>query len=242
MMDSVIDFHTHILPKVDDGSKSIKESLAMLRQEAEQGIGHVVATPHFYPRYDSPEEFLARRAESEHRLREAMAGQEDLPALTVGAEVHYFPGISESDILQEMTIGQSGYVLIEMPQSPWKDTMYRELEGIRAKQGLIPVVAHIDRYIAPFRTQRIPERLEELPVLVQANASFFLDRATSRMAMRLLRQDRIQLLGSDCHNLTGRAPNLGAAVRQIEKRLGGAVLEQIRSYQNEILADEPSNR
>ena len=59
-MGAIIDFHSHILPGVDDGSQSVQESLAMLKMEAEQGIQHVIATPHFYPKHDSPEHFLER--------------------------------------------------------------------------------------------------------------------------------------------------------------------------------------
>lgn len=238
MIHSVIDFHTHILPKVDDGSKSVQESLAMLKLEAEQGIGHVVATPHFYPSYDSPEAFLAKRSRAEAQLREALEKHPDLPKLSIGAEVHYFSGISESDILQELTIGKNRCILIEMPQSVWTEGMYRELENIYLRQGLTPVIAHLDRYIRPFRTHKIPERLQELPVLVQANASFFLDRSTYRMAMRLLRENKIQLLGSDTHNLTNRAPNLGQAVARIEAALGSGIFAQICEFQNHVLTDD----
>ena len=58
---AVTDFHSHVLPGVDDGSASVEESLAMLRLAAQQGIRRVVATPHFYPRYDDLERFLERR-------------------------------------------------------------------------------------------------------------------------------------------------------------------------------------
>ena len=64
-MSAVIDFHSHVLPGIDDGSPSVEASVEMLRMEAEQGIRHVVATPHFYPRHDTPEHFLRRRAEAE---------------------------------------------------------------------------------------------------------------------------------------------------------------------------------
>lgn len=220
MIHTITDFHSHVLPGVDDGSRSLKESLALLRMEAEQGVSHVVATPHFYPRYDSPADFLARRHEAKIRLMEAMEDHPELPRLTIGAEVHYFSGISESDILQRLTIGEKRCILIEMPSVPWTNVMYRELEGISEKQGLIPVIAHVDRYISPFRSYGIPERLAELPVLVQANASFFLRPSTRRMAIRMLKRDQIHLLGSDCHNLTDRQPNLGDAVSRIRKSLG----------------------
>lgn len=116
--------------------------------------------------------------------------------------------------------------------------MYRELENVSVKQGLIPIVAHVDRYIAPFRTHHIPERLEELPVLVQANANFFLRSSTRSLALKMLKKNQIQLLGSDCHNLTTRQPNLGDAVEVIRNRLGPDPLKRIQYYQNEILMDE----
>ena len=64
-MNKIIDFHSHILPGIDDGSESVEQSIAMLRMEAEQGITHVVATPHFYPRHDTPQRFLQRRKDAD---------------------------------------------------------------------------------------------------------------------------------------------------------------------------------
>jgi protein-tyrosine phosphatase len=231
----ITDFHSHILPGIDDGSRSTAESLRLLRMEAEQGIGRVVATPHFYANHDDPERFLARRAASEARLREAMADQTGLPQVITGAEVHFFHGMSDSAILTQLTIGQKGCILIEMPPAPWTPQMYRELEWIYAKQDLIPVIAHVDRYIRPLRTYGIDRRLEELPVRVQANASFFLHAGTAAFAMKLLRQDRIQLLGSDCHNLTDRAPNLEGALQRIKRKLGAEALERIRENERQLL-------
>ena len=98
-MAGIIDFHSHVLPGIDDGSHSLEESIAMLRMEAEQGVSHVIATPHFYPRHDTPEDFLRKRREAEILLREEMEKHSNLPALSVGAEVYYFPGISNSEAM-----------------------------------------------------------------------------------------------------------------------------------------------
>lgn len=231
----VTDFHSHILPGVDDGSSSVKESIEMLKMEAAQGITHVIATPHFYPQHDSPERFLARREEAEARLRGEMAKHTGLPELSVGAEVYYFRGISESDILPDLTIGKNQCILIEMENTYWTDQMYRDLADIREKQGIIPIVAHLDRYIAPFHTEGIPEKLEQLPVYVQANAESFLRFSTRRMMLRLLRRGQIHLLGSDCHDRGSRKPNLGDAVELIEKHLGKEAIAQIRLWEQEIL-------
>ena len=237
-MKQIVDFHSHILPGIDDGSSCLEESLQMLRLSAEQGVRHMVATPHFYPRYDSPEKFLRKREEAEIILREAMAEEPGLPEVSVGAEVYFFSGISDSELIKLLTIEGKRCILLEMPQSPWKESHYRELEGIYAKHGITPIIAHVDRYIRPFHTYGIPERLAELPVLVQANASFFIQSATRGMALRMLKKERIHLLGSDCHNMRSRRPNLEAAVQCIEQKLGMDAIRRIRYYQNGVLNSE----
>ena len=229
------DFHSHILPGIDDGSASLEESLALLRLEAEQGISHVIATPHFYPQRDEPERFLERRARAQAKLWEAVRG-EDLPRITLGAEVYFFRGMSEWEQLPQLTIRETSSILIELPPPPWPDTVYQELERIWLNRGITPIIAHIDRYIGPFRTYDIPRRLAELPVLVQANAEFFLERSTAPMAMRMLKGDQIHLLGSDCHNLSSRKPNLGMAVQRIERKLGKTVLSRMQGYEDSVLS------
>ena len=126
----IVDFHSHILPGIDDGSESLKESIAMLQMEAAQGICHVVATPHFYPRYETPEAFLQKRDRAEAALLAAMKKVPDLPRISVGAEVYYFRGISESDFLPQLTIRGNQCILIEMPPAPWPESIFQELEAI----------------------------------------------------------------------------------------------------------------
>lgn len=235
-MQGLVDFHSHILPCIDDGSASLEESIAMLRMEAEQGIRHVVATPHFYAQHDSIEGFLERRAESERLLRKEMEKYEDLPAVTVGAEVYFFRGISQSDVLRKLTVGNSDFSLIEMPVATWTDSMYEELARIYRDQGITPIMAHVDRYFTRFRTFGIPEKLERLPVLVQANASFFCGSSAAR-AMRMLQKEQIHLLGSDCHNMHSRRPNLGKAIERIQKHCGNEALENIAAFQCDVLGE-----
>lgn len=232
---TVIDFHSHILPCMDDGSASPAESAAMLRIEAEQGIRQVIATPHFYPQHHTPDRFLERRERAWTWLREELAGKDGLPQVILGAEVYFFRGMSESDQLARLTIGKKSCILIEMPTAPWTDEMYRELEQIWVKQGITPIIAHIDRYVRPFRTHGILRRLEDLPVLVQANADFFLKCSTASMAMRMLKEDRIHLLGSDCHNMTSRKPNLDAALQKIRGKLGDDALLRIQEHERNAL-------
>lgn len=231
----LIDFHSHILPKMDDGSRSVAESIEMLKAEAEQGVTHVVCTPHFYARHDRPEDFFCRRKESYNRLQNEMAKYSDLPDILLGAEVYYFRGMASSDVLPQLTIGNTPYLMVEMPQGSWQPSVYEELLQIRRNWNIIPIVAHIDRYIAPLRTHGIPDKLAKLPVLVQANAEFFYDRRTYNMAMRMLKSGKIHLLGSDCHNMESRKPDLREAAQIIEDRLGKEPLHRIYRDSCEIL-------
>lgn len=225
-----IDFHSHILPGIDDGSASVEESIAMLQMEADHGVTHVVATPHFYASDDKPMDFISRRDEAERALRNEMNKVGGLPQLLVGAEVSYFRGMSNSEFLPLLTIQNKKCIMIEMGPAPWTESVFEELSLIHRQLGITPIIAHIDRYIAPFHTYHIPQRLAQLPVLVQANASFFLDRSTARMAVRMLRSDQIHLLGSDCHSLKYRKPNLGPAHQIISQRLGLAGENRLQAY------------
>lgn len=237
-MIDVVDFHSHILPGIDDGSSSVEESVSMLKMAAEQGIRQMIATPHFYATQDYLERFLKRRKEAEKKLCDAMVEQPDLPRIAVGAEVLFFPGISETDSLTELTIAESNYILVEMPQSAWTGKMYRELEAIYRNYGITPIIAHVDRYLSPLNARGITERLMDLPVLVQANASFFLNRWTEGLAMRMMKKGQIHLLGSDCHNMRHRPPRLGEAVLRIQKRLGKDSMDTVMYWSEQILQDE----
>lgn len=239
---AVTDFHSHILPQLDDGSESCACSLAMLRMEAEQGIARVIATPHFYPSRDSLERFLQRRARAFDRLREETARDPSLPQVLLGAEVHFFHGMSRSDGLFHLTIDEKNGILIEMPPPPWTREMYRELEEIQTVQGLTPILAHIDRYLRPPYTREILQNVRELPLLVQANASFFLRRATLPMALRMLRSEQIHLLGSDCHDTTSRKPDLGPALERINAKLGADCLKRIERYEAHLLSTAQTER
>ena len=76
-------------------------------------------------------------------------------------------------------------------------------------------------------------------MLVQANAEFFENRKTAKLATRMLKNNQIHLLGSDCHNMSTRKPNLGPVVEKITKKLGTDSLVRIGEYENKVLNDLP---
>lgn len=232
----VSDFHTHILPHVDDGSASSAQTAQMLDACAGQEIPRVVLTPHFYANHDTPQRFLQRRDAAVEKLQQQL--QPHWPSLYVGAEVHYFEGISDCDALEALCVDQTRCLLVEMPSGVWSQRMFSELESIRRKRGLTPIIAHIDRYITPFNRKRLLSKLEKLPVLIQANAEFFTCRATRRTALDMLRQGHIHLLGSDCHNMSQRSPNLGQAAALIRQKLGPDSLQHVEAWEQRVFSGE----
>lgn len=229
----LFDFHTHVLPGMDDGSRTAAQSLAMLRAAARDGVRYVAATPHFYPHRETPEAFLARRDVAWETLSRAMAEEDDeFPAVLPGAEVYVFEGMSDCEDLRRLTLAGGDALLVEMPMTAWSDRLLEELTGIQRKLGLVPVVAHIDRYLTRFNARRIMARMAELPVFLQANSRFFLERNTRRMALRFLCDQRIHVIGSDCHDEKRRPPNLATAAEVIAERVDSTVLSRV--YQNSI--------
>lgn len=228
------DLHTHILPGMDDGAQSAEEALAMLRAQAQQGVDTVALTPHFYRRREHVADFLARRETAWTQLLEATKGQE-CPNLLLGAEVAWMSDMTEWPELEMLCYQGTKMLLVELPVMPWTDNVFRELYSLEVRRGVMPMIAHLDRYFHCQRKKDI-ERLLEMgyPVQVSAEALFYLfDR---KWALKLL-ENYDGLLISDCHNLSDRAPNLGNAMKIVEKKLGRQVAGEIAAITDEILTD-----
>ena len=230
----IIDFHTHILPAVDDGSKNVETSIQMLSEEFRQGIEKVVLTPHFYPNHDSPQRFLERRKKAEIKLIEEMPKHQEMPEIRFGAEVYFFDGISDCEFISGLAIEDTKSIMIEMPLRRWSDRMIYELDGIRQKQSLTPIIAHIDRYV-DFIDKDVFRKLSDVGVLIQANAEFFISRKTRKNALKMLGRGDIHLLGSDCHDLTERRPNLNEALEVIISNLGEEAVKFINGCEGPVL-------
>lgn len=211
----MIDFHCHILPRMDDGPDRLSESLTLLRRSVQQGVEVMVSTSHFYADEDYPAEFIQRRNAAFLRLRESMLQDAEVyPLIVLGAEVLYFPGISQAQDIEKLTIGSGGAILVEPPMAPWSDVMLDEIMELGQNLNCRPVIAHVDRYMRMLKNERLIDRVLERNLLVQVNAGYFLNPKTRKSALRNLRKGKIHLLGSDCHNLTDRGPNLGLARQQ----------------------------
>lgn len=220
----MVDFHSHILPGMDDGAKKTEDSLALLHMTKEQRISAIVATPHFYADREKPDNFCQRRYAAAKALAEVLPAR--MPKIYIGAEVAYFGGIGRSEQLKELCILGTKTVLVEMPFSSWSEAVINDLRGISDNLGLLPVIAHIERYIG-FQNREMIFRLLENGVRIQSNAEYFTGFFSKRKAISMLAQNQIQFIGSDCHNTTTRAQNMRKAMIEISKRIGREALEYV---------------
>lgn len=223
------DFHSHILPKMDDGSRSVEESLEMLKALSEQGITRVVATPHFYANDESVSDFLSRRQASLERLKSSLSAE--TPEILTGAEVRYYDGISRLSELKSLCIQGTQLLLLEMPETRWTEYTVKELIDISSDGKVTLVLAHIERYLA-YQKPEVFYWLLRNGILMQINASFINGFFSQRKAIKLLKNNEVHFLGSDCHNMTGRPPDIGRALDSVQKKLGKNFAESFDDYVN----------
>lgn len=199
----MVDFHTHILPKIDDGSKNVEMSLELLRLEQQQGVDTIVLTPHFYASENSPETFLKQRWHAWEKLKAVLP--ENAPRLALGAEVQFFDGIDRVENLKQLCIGGTNVMLLEMPFFKWDARVIRATLDLQDSGKVQLVLAHIDRYLK-MQPAHIWDEFREAGILMQVNTDFFDGWFQKRKAMSMLNAGMIQLVGSDCHNLSSRRP------------------------------------
>ena len=230
----MFDFHTHILPGIDDGSSSVEESIAMLEMLKEQGVEGVAATPHFYAEDTSPEDFFEKRRASWEALKPHL--KPDYPEIRLGAEVLYFEGINRHDNLERFCIEGTNLLLLEMPSGVWTKRMLSAIVELNERENITVVLAHVERYMRE-QERSTGEFLIKCGIRLQANAEFFIARSTRRTAMKMFRDKAIHLLGTDCHNATTRKPNMAQAIEIIEHKKGIEMLQRMKARVNMFLSE-----
>ncbi len=193
----LIDFHSHILPGADHGSRSIETSLSQMKLLREAEIAAVVATPHFYAHEErSVESFLEKRQASAEALVKALPRRETFPSLYLGAEVLVCRGLEEMDGLEKLCIGDSPIILLEMPFTEWGSGLMETVEAI-VRRGLVPLMAHIDRY----RDHQRALFFETAGIYFQVNASALCLPFVRRHFRRMAKDNVFSAIGSDLHGV-----------------------------------------
>jgi protein-tyrosine phosphatase len=213
-----IDFHTHILPDIDDGSKSVEMSVEMLNLSKMCGAKTVILTPHVNASSDF-DEFLSVRNERYAQLTSAVEGK-DVPELLCGAEVLLDGSLSEKENVRSLCIEGTELLLLELPYTQWNGWYNREIYNIMKNHGVTPVMAHIERYLKNAKDVQKIENLASIGAKFQVNADSFLTFSGRRIIRELAANGLISAIGSDAHNVSFRTPDIKKALGAFSKKFG----------------------
>lgn len=239
-MKDFIDLHCHILPGIDDGARSIEETLAMLAQAKESGFRQIIATPHHHVhRGDAtPEKIL----EVLHRVQEQCDEEKLEIRLHAGNELYYTHGLT--DKLSEgmvLTMAGSKYALVEFsPGVPYADLRQAVLSV--QQEGYFPILAHMERYECMVADWKRAGELYDMGVYLQINAGSIVGaagRKVKKYTGRLLKEELLHFIGTDAHDTVQRSMQIEECVRYLEKKAGSRNTEKyLREHAEAVIAHQ----
>jgi len=207
---SMIDIHCHILPLIDDGARSWEIAEEMCQMAVDDGITHIVATPH------ANEQFEYKREEFSKLLAELQTRTKGKLKFSLGCDFNLsFENLERlfADPGQFLIEG-TRYLLIEMNNFSIPPRFDQLLFRMTAELQIVPILTHPERH--PI-LQRHPEQIApwtELGCLVQVTANSLTGhwgRRAKEVAVWLLKQNLVHIIASDAHDLRNRPPVLSAA-------------------------------
>jgi protein-tyrosine phosphatase len=217
----MVDLHHHLLPGLDDGPKDLETSVAMARMAADDGITHVVATPHSSGRYVFEPGLIAERAAA---LRAAIAAEGIALTFTTGCDFHMgYDNVKDAIANpRKYTLNGTEYLLVELPDHGLPPNLSETFYELRLA-GMVPILTHPERNPT---LQNDPARLASWVrdgMLVQITTSSVvgqMGKKAEKMAHRLLADRWAHFLATDAHNLKSRPPKMRAAHDMVAKKYG----------------------
>jgi len=237
----MIDLHCHILPGIDDGAKTIDETLEMARIAVKEGIHHIIATPHYIQYSDYLGKQDVEKLVDEVNL---IFRKEQIPlTVSAGHEVYMTPDLPKLVEQKEVsTLNNSQYILVEFPMNDipmYAEDIFYELRLM----GLTPILAHPERYPMIMENPNLLLKFLKLGVLCQTNVGsirgFFGERV-QKTAIQLIEHNMIHFIATDAHTPRNRAPKLQKALEEITKISGEKAKElfienPMKVYNNEVI-------
>ncbi len=232
----MIDFHTHIIPQIDDGSRGVEETFNIIREAEEVGFNKIISTSHYLiDKYEAKEEERKVLLNAiEKKTNESIGSIE----LYLGSEIYVDMNIV--NFLKEKkasTINNSRYVLFELPMKrkflEIKEVIYKLIEN-----RYIPIIAHPERYVF---VQQNPNKLIdfiEMGVLFQANYGSFIGiygNEAKKTVKKLIKNDMIHFLGSDVHKQNSIYPQIPKCIKKIKKIISERKFEKLSSLNPECV-------
>lgn len=226
----MIDFHSHILPGIDDGSRSYDETVKLLLEAKEVGFNKIISTSHYaIDCYEVPE---YKRKE----LVEQLNLENRFPEIVLGSEI--FLTYNIIDLLKEFnasTINGTNYILFELPLRNHfmnlKDLIFKLQEN-----DYRLILAHPERYSIVQKDFNLLYELKDMGILLQSNYGSILGiygGTAKKTLKKMLKENLVDLFGSDVHRENTIYPKVPKAIQKISKYVSEERLEELISYNAE---------
>ncbi len=213
----MIDIHSHVLYGIDDGARTIADSIEMCSDAYEDGCDALTLTPHFFD-FKHLSAFIEERNEKIKNLNYSLM-DEDIPLkLYSGAEVFLSNKIFTADSLDELTINNSRYMLCEMPLGPFRtDNVLLWFDEL-IDRGYTPILAHPERYFVFHQDYSLIDEILDRPILTQVNLDSLRGKngpEPQEMAIDFLERGFAQFIASDAHDTIYRHTRLSEKLDDI---------------------------
>lgn len=233
----MIDFHTHILPDIDDGSINVEMSCELISQGILHNVDKFIFTPHFYNKRTSIEQFLENRRLKAQELSTYLENNNiPIPDYHLGAEVYLSTSTNSVDDLEKLCIQGTELILVEMPYKECSNWVTNVIYNMTFERKLMPIIAHLDRYVGLGGYKTIIDAIIKMDIPVQINAEAFMQRDTRKLIKRLIKSNSTIILGSDVHNLSNRNYILNEAKKISDKKFGEDFWKKMNKNAEELLS------
>lgn len=229
------DIHTHILPGVDDGPKTLEESEKLLQTAVSSGILNIVATPHFYPNKHSLPKRLELINQGFNTLKTLINAKFEGVNLCLGMEVRYYRGISKSDAINTFCFENSKIILLELGYEPIDNYIAEEILEL-FYCGYTVVLAHIERYYKLKGLSKIKKLIKSGFVKAQVNAASLFETEFSHIVLKLIKSGMVSFLASDMHSVELRPPKIKEAFNYLEEKIGGERVLELKENSNKLFS------
>ncbi len=210
-----VDFHSHCLPEIDDGAKTVQESHNMLKLALEQSVDTVVATPHYKLTNELPSDFAKRRDAALEKVQASLE-KGAYPRIILGCEIMLSQHLEEKD-LSPLIIREFNAMLFEFPITGFRPWIINEIENITFKYKITPIIAHFERY-GSIPAQHFEALAGIDGVVFQFNNTALRSFSAIRKMNRLLDMGVTVILSSDAHNDGSRCYDFDIPNKILEKR------------------------
>lgn len=214
---TMVDIHSHILPFIDDGARTLDEALQMASIAAKNGINHIVATSHgnYYPY--TLDEYRKSFQRLQHAIRERNIPVTLYAGMEIFMDDQVFSLIDEKKLL---TINSTNNLLVEFPFEEDPDRVCDSIAKLIKKQYNI-VLAHPERYIFIQKNPEMAYYLEDMGCVLQVNRGSILGEFGERcrnLAIRMMDDGIVKVIATDAHDTEYRSPSIQKLVKLLERR------------------------